>query len=107
MNGKVTVYDSTGLNNVLLQQLLHLYRACSDDSGHFIVTIILEQQQNGPNDCGFYCIAIAISLAHGIDPASVTWDKSKLRAHLHERFVNKNLTMLPHARNNKGNKYTT
>ena len=109
INGKVTVYDtlSTGLNNVLLQQLLHLYRAYSDDSGHLTVTIILQQQQNGPNDCGLFCIANATSLAHGIDPALVTWDQSKLRAHLHECFVNKKLTMFPHTRNNKGNKYTT
>ena len=35
-----------------------------------------------------------MSLAHGIDPALVTWDQSKLRAHLHECFVNKKLTML-------------
>ena len=74
MNGKVTVCDtlSTGLNNVLLQQLLHLYRACSDDSGHLAVTIILQQQQNDSNGYGLFCIANTTSLAHGINPALAT-----------------------------------
>jgi hypothetical protein len=108
INNKITVYEtlSTGLNNVLLQQLVHLYRACCEN-GHLTVTIILQQLQKGLCDCGLFCIANATSLAHGIDPASLIWDQSKMRAHLHDCFASKKLTMFPHTKNNQGHQSKT
>ena len=105
-DGKVTVYDtlSTGLNNVLAKQLAHLYRVCTNNRS-LAVTVILQQLQKGMNDCGLFSIANATSLLHGIDPASLIWDQSKMRVHLHECLVNRKLAMFPHTKNSQVNKF--
>ena len=102
MQGKITVYESltTGLNDTLLQQLVRLYSAYCDND-HLTVTVFMEQLQKGSSDCGLFCIANATALAFGIDPVSVSWEQSKMRAHLAQCFEKKKMLMFPHTASNE------
>ena len=87
VNGRVTVYESlyTGLNKTLLQQLAYMYQnVCVE--GQLTMTVVLQQLQKGLCDCGLFCLANATTLAQGGNPTYVTWDQSKMREHLAERY---------------------
>lgn len=73
ITGKIIVYESlsTGLNDALKRQLVHLYKHLAKDDGQFEVTVILQQLQNGGCDCGLFCIANAVAL-------SCQWKKSSI-----------------------------
>ena len=51
--------------------------------------------QSGYTDCGVFAIAYAVEIAHGYDPASVIFDQSKMRNHLHHCLTSKTLTRFP------------
>ena len=98
ITGKVIVYESlsTGLNDALKRQLVHLYKHLAEDDGLLEVTVILQQLQNGACDCGLFCIANAVALANGKSPASFTWQQQNMRDHLLKCLEQKAITLFPH-----------
>jgi hypothetical protein len=53
------------------------------------------QQQNNGYDCGVFVAAYATSLAHGVDPNSLLYDRRSMRKHLRECSVNGRFTAFP------------
>ena len=103
VKGFVTVYESlsTGLNKTLLQQLAQLYQLFCVH-GQLTITVVLQQLQQGISDCGLFCTANAIALAHGIDPTYVSWDQNKMRKHLAQCFLDNQMEVFPHKANYLG-----
>ena len=46
------------------------------------MTKVCVQQQTGGSDFGLFVIAFAVALAHGQDPATLTFDQQAMREHL-------------------------
>jgi hypothetical protein len=57
------------------------------------------QTQNGFDDCGLFAIANAINLCLHINPASVKYDQSKMRAHYNLAIERKHFDPFPTLRN--------
>ena len=53
ITGKVILYESlsTGLNDALKHQLVHLFKHLAEDDGLFEVTVSLQQLKNEAYDC--------------------------------------------------------
>ena len=59
------------------------------------VTPSEEMSQTNGNDCGAYAIANMVSILHGIDPRSVSYNVSAMRRHLQQGLENKKTTVFP------------
>ena len=94
--GKVKIFDSLNLSPSpeLMKQICTLY---SPDPNITPTTLKAEIRslQSGYTDCGLFAIAYAVEIAHGYDPASVIFDQSKMRNHLHHCLTSKTLTKCP------------
>ena len=51
--------------------------------------------QNDQNSCGLFAIAFATSFCLGINPSSVVYDQTKLRSHLKQCLLDKNMFAFP------------
>lgn len=59
------------------------------------VNCIPISKQTGSSDCGLYAIAVATSLAHGIDPQTQDFRQNEMRQHLIQCISNKKMTVFP------------
>ena len=59
------------------------------------IRLVKCQKQVGAEDCGLFAIAFATSLAFGEDPSTRQYCQAKMRAHLLECFLNKQLELFP------------
>ena len=48
------------------------------------------------NDCGVYAIANMVSILHGVDPSSISFNVAAMRRHLLQGLENKKITVFPH-----------
>ena len=53
------------------------------------------QQRTGGSDCGVFAIAFAVALAHGQDPATLTFDQRAMREHLRHCLKAKRMDPYP------------
>ena len=53
------------------------------------------RKQQGVDDCGLFAVANAVSLVRKIDPATVTYVQSQMRAHLINCFQECKMTSFP------------
>ena len=58
---------------------------CTPQPKIFVRHMKCQKQTNG-NDCGVYAIANMISILHGIDPRSVSFNLSVMRRHLQQEL---------------------
>ena len=54
------------------------------------------QWQSGGSDCGVFSVAFATSICNGIDPVTVTFSQSRMRAHLLHCIEEQSMSMFPH-----------
>ena len=78
--GEVKIYDSlfTFPDAEVCQMVKNIFDTTRNPS--FLMVKI--QKQKGNIDCGVFAIAIATSLAYGIDPASREFQQDLMRQHL-------------------------
>ena len=62
---------------------------------HLLYKVKSCQQQNNGFDCGVFVVAFATSIAHGVDPNTVIYDRRSLRSHLQKCLAADNLTPFP------------
>ncbi len=56
---------------------------------------MLTPKQGGTTDCGLYAIAIATSLAYGIDPSQLIFDQQEMRCHFVDCLSSQSLKPFP------------
>ena len=93
-HGNISLYDSqyTRISNSLQQQLATIYRT---DEKSIVVHVKPVQQQMGGSDCGLFSLAFAIDLASGVDPATISYNQSRMRLHLASCLAEKALRPFP------------
>ena len=53
------------------------------------------QRQNGSADCGLFAIAVAVDMAHGLDPSRATYKQPLMRRHLVKCFDQQVMAIFP------------
>ena len=91
----VKIYDSmkTEMPTLHVQKQIASIRSCSKN------TVMCQyqscQQQVGGIDCGLFAIAFAVDICMGQNVASISYNQSAMRQHLHNRFKAKHFTSFP------------
>ena len=92
---EVRIFDSAGNDYISLnlkQQICTLLQPQSDRLKFVKVDM---QRQMDTNSCGLFAIAVATEIIAGGNPTDCKWDSEKMRPHLMECFVRKELTKFP------------
>lgn len=93
----IVVYDSmkftTEGRQLALATLPSLVR--TKDSIMKYTVAACQRQASGSNDCGFFAVAFATSLAHGKDPCKRLYDSTKGRSHFKKCFNIGHLSLFP------------
>lgn len=87
----VALYDT--LDRGLTSERSKAIRAMYDEP--LLLKLYKVPRQIGYNNCGDYCIAIAVTLAIGLDPCRITFDFTKMREHLLECMSSKSIAPFP------------
>ena len=95
--GHVSIYDS--LAQSCWRKRPHTLSCASSllqtSEKHLLYKVKSCQQQNNGFDCGVFVVAFATSIAHGVDPNTVIYDRRSLRSHLQKCLAADNLTPFP------------
>ena len=95
--GHVSIYDSLALS--CWRKRPHTLSCASSllqtSEKHLLYKVKSCQQQNNGFDCGVFVVAFATSIAHGVDPNTVIYDRRSLRSHLQKCLAADNLTPFP------------
>ena len=91
--GEIKIYDSlfTFPDAEVRQVVKNIFDTTRNPS--FLMVKI--RKQKGNTDCGVFAIAIATSLAYGIDPASCEFQQDLMRQHLCQCLQAKKMTLFP------------
>ena len=100
INGEVYLFDCL-FNGTLTPsaelQIAQLYKPLIGLNG-LLVSVVPIQQQQGTNNCGLFSIAAAYHAAVRSDIGLLTFNESRLRAHLIKCFEQKKLTRFPQSK---------
>ena len=100
INGEVHLFDCL-FNGTLTPsaklQIAQIYKPLIR-SNDLLVSVVTIQQQQETNNCGLFSIAAAYHAAVRSDIGLLTFNKSRLRAHLIKCFEQKKLTRLPQSK---------
>ena len=100
INGEVYLFDCL-FNGTLTPsaelQIAQLYKPLIGLNG-LLVSVVPIQQQQGTNNCGLFSIAAAYHTAVRSDIGLLTFNESRLRAHLIKCFEQKKLTRFPQSK---------
>ena len=90
-SGQVKLYDSvfTTIDKETKAVISNLY------GPEILPRLVSICKQKGGTDCGLFAIAIATTLALGLDPAEITYQQSSLRRHLVKCLEDGKFTMFP------------
>ena len=90
-SGQVKLYDSvfTTIDKETKAVISNLY------GPEMLPRLVSICKQKGGTDCGLFAIAIATTLALGLDPAEITYQQSSLRHHLVKCLEDGKFTMFP------------
>ena len=95
--GHVSIYDS--LAQSCWRKRPHTLSCASSllqtSEKHLLYKVKSCQQQNNGFDCGVNAVAFATSVAHGVDPITVIYDRRTLRSHLQKLLAAENFTPFP------------
>ena len=99
--------SSVGCPKGHIQWFDSLHMQSSTDTKRVIAYIILYKgdeitvdvcnvvKQAGASDCGFFALAYATAVCHGLDPTALCFDQRKLRQHVVDCIENKFVTPFP------------
>ena len=59
-----------------------LQRSCAPPIPKIFVRHMKSSKQTNGNDCGVYANANMVSILHGVDPSSITYNVAAMRRHL-------------------------
>ena len=91
--GIVKLFDSL-FHNIISQEVEDQAQSLLADSFKYLVYAPVQQQTNA-SDCGLFAIAFATSLVFGYDPQDITFDTTRMRAHLVACFKAGAITQFP------------
>ena len=95
----IQLYDSLHLlPDATVQEQCCTILKCLKDS--FKLQIMNVQIQGAGDTCGLFAIAMAFDLCSGQDPCLVSYDESRMRAHLERCFNKQALSRFPRSREN-------
>ena len=95
-DGIVNLYDSSGeiyMSTATEKAVAKIM--CTPLPKIFVRHMKCSKQTNG-NDCGVYAIANMVSILHGVDPSSISFNVAAMRRHLLQGLENKKITVFPH-----------
>ena len=94
--GHVSIYDSLAQSCWRRPHTLSCASSLLQTSEkHLLYKVKSCQQQNNGFDCGVNAVAFATSVAHGVDPITVIYDRRTLRSHLQKLLAAENFTPFP------------
>ena len=90
----VNVMDSasSNLNETTILQIANVVKT---NKPFFKIVELCVQQQQGITDCGVFAVAFATAICTGSNVQSVSFNQSKMRAHLLECFENRKMAPFP------------
>ena len=94
-SGEVEIFDSVVKEEVSTTVRRQLATILQTLRPRMTMTRVSVQQQSGGSDCGVFAIAFAVALAHGQDPATLTFNQGVMREHLRFCLQTKKMEPFP------------
>ena len=92
-NNAIRYYDS--LYSELMDSAENIISHLIPRKPQIVVELMKSTKQVGCNDCGLFAVAIATSLANGMNPSTVVFAQDEMRSHLADCFVKLKITPFP------------
>lgn len=96
---EVDVYDSFFSKGIPLDVQMQVASIIMSEGVKMKLKLKGCQKQKGKADCGLFAVAFATSLCDGVDPATVTYDQSKMRDHFQNCLMSEDMTTFSQEQN--------